>query len=112
MEREDTKTLNRIYHVNATITMTDLTNCLNRRPVSGQELDEADGEQAGSAGGCVDAVEGVADGEPRDGNALFFEPLPGKIVGREFFAEGYNAVAGTPVQADGDRSDPLRCVFH
>src|SRR6185369_6988099 len=105
VERKRAESLNRIYQINAAVTMTDLANRLNVGAIAAKELDKADGEQSGATARFVDTVEGVGDGEPGDGNALLLEALPGIEVGRKFLNKCYNPVARFPVQSHSDGGD-------
>jgi hypothetical protein len=94
------------------VTTTDLTDCLNRSPVAGEEVHEADGQESGAASGFFDAVEGVVDGQPGDVDAFGFQTPPGVKVGGELFSETDHAVAGLPIETRGDGGDALRGVLH
>src|ERR1039457_947983 len=106
------QTLNRIHQENASISAANLTNHLNRGAVAGQELNEADGQQLSPASGAGDLFYGVGDGQPYDVNTLFFQSLPGIIVGRKLLPEGHHTVAGLPIEPQGHRGNALRRVFN
>ena len=48
IHRKRAHSLDRIHQINASVTMANLTNLLNGRPVTAQELHEADSEQPGA----------------------------------------------------------------
>lgn len=79
--------------------------------VAGEELDEADGEEAGAASGGFDFFEGVGGFEPVDQDTFGGEFLPRVLVGGEFAAEGDDAVSGVPVETEGDGGDAFGGVF-
>ena len=62
IDRKSAQALDGIYQENAVVTMANLTDFLNRRPISAQKLDKADGQQAGAAAGLVNALQGVRHG--------------------------------------------------
>src|ERR1019366_1912175 len=105
------KSLNRIYKINAMVTLTNLTYFLNWCAVSAEELHEADGQQSSAAAGLVDLLQGIVDGEPRNLDPFCFQALPRVHVGRKLFEETHHAVAGLPIQPESDGGDALGGVL-
>jgi len=111
VDGEDAHALNGVDEEEAAVLVAELANGIEIDTVAAEIVDEADGEQACAGYGGGDGFEGVVNGEPGELDTAFFEEKPGIVVGGEFFLEGDDAVAGLPMEAEGDDGDAFGSVF-
>ncbi len=111
IDREDTHALNGVNEIKTGVLMAELANGFEIDAKAAEVVDEADGEEACARNGGGDCFEGIVDGEPGDLDAELFETKPGIVIGRKFFFEGNDSIAGFPGKALGDDGNAFGGVF-
>ncbi len=112
VEGEGTEALDGIDEEEDIVTVADFADGFQVGAVTGEELNEGDGQKAGSFGGAVNFVQGSIGAEPGDFYAAGLETDPGVLVGGKLVVEGDDAVAGAPIESKGDGGDAFGGIFN